>query len=112
MVYDSSKEWVSEPGTVHIMGVGQEPYSINETNEKEQTVGGTVEHKKEPASTGQPATDPAEAPSKEPTESADQKDAAKATLATSVGKLQSIDRQWLIYGIVALVALKVVGEVL
>lgn len=112
MVYNPDNEWVSEPGTARVMSIAQEPHSINEMGEKREAVAETTEHKSEPTLTSQPGSDPDHAASKEPSDSADQMDAAKERLASTVAKAKSNKNQWAVYAVAAALGLLVVSEVL
>lgn len=91
MAHNSDNEWVSESGTARRLSIAQEPHSINEMGETRRTTAENTAHKREPALTGHPGTDPPEPQSKEPTDSADQQDAARQSLGRSVARARPVE---------------------
>lgn len=103
MVVASDKDWVSEQGTMHVMQVSDEPYSVNETEEKRQKTKTPAES----TPTEQPANEQAEVGSQEPADNADQRDAARMRLASNVDR--SMLRNAAMYGGAALGLLWLIG---
>jgi len=108
MVYNPDDEWVSEQGTERITSIAQEPHSINETSEKQRKTAPQRETRK----TAQAGDEVPNAQAEEPTQSADQRDAAMGSLSGRVESAVPVGGQTLIYAATAVVGLLIVQKVM
>jgi len=101
-------DWVSEPGTSTVMSVAREPHSINDMASKQRN----TRPERETRVTKQAGDEVPNKQSKEPTESADQKDAAMSAMSDRLSASMPVEGQTLVYIGVATLALLIVNEVM